>query len=171
MQCLAPSLIVAHCKTTSTNPGDKYPHSAMPLVALWSSSWWWSHSPDLCGCRPADRPPRWALILETLPRFKIKTQQFAAQSHWEASFDLMVICYIHFNSTGFLKWWPLFCQLKKRKTSIDIWVKSYPLTQRKFCQKVNLIFSSSENESNMFRLAVWLIFFLFSLLPDLFVKL
>lgn len=124
-QCLAASLIGAHCETVCTNPGDKYPHAALLLVALQISFWCLSHSPALYGCSPADRAPRWKLILETLLRFKIKTQQFAVQSHWETSFDLMVICYIHFNSTGSLKWWPLFCQ-QKRKTSIDIWVKSYP---------------------------------------------
>lgn len=114
MQCLAASLIGAHCETACTNPGDKYPHAALLLVALWISSWWLSHSPALYSCSPADRAPQWKLILETLLRLKIKTQQFAVQSHWETSFDLMVICYIHFNSTGSLKWWPLFCQQKGR---------------------------------------------------------
>lgn len=34
MQCLAASLIGAHCETACTNPGDKYPHAALLLVAL-----------------------------------------------------------------------------------------------------------------------------------------
>lgn len=113
-QCLRASLIGAHCETTCTNPGDKYPCTAPRLVALWISSWWLSHSPALYSCSPADRALWWKLVLETLLRFKIQTQQFAVQSHWETSFDLMIICYIHFNSTGSLKRWPLFCQQKGR---------------------------------------------------------
>lgn len=57
----------------------------------------------------------------------------------------------------------------KRRTSIDIWVRSSPLTQRKCCWKVNLSLSSLEHESNLFWLALWLIFF-YSLVPNLFVK-
>lgn len=114
MQCLAASLIGAHCEIACTNPGDKYPQAVLLLVALWIFSWWWSHFPALYSCSPADRAPQWKLILETLLRFKIKTQRFAVQNHWETSFDLMVICYIHFNSTDSLNWWTLFCQQKGR---------------------------------------------------------
>lgn len=85
------------------------------LVALWIPSWWLTQPPALHSCSPADRAQLWKLILETLLRFKIKTQQFAVQSHWETSFDLMVICYIHFSSKGSLKWWSLFCQQRGRR--------------------------------------------------------
>lgn len=85
------------------------------LVALWIPSWWLTQPPALHSCSPAVRALPWKLILETLLRFKIKPQQLAVQSHWETPFDLMVICYIHFSSTGSLKWWSLFCQQRGRR--------------------------------------------------------